>query len=491
MVLRCGGLGGLLRNSKAYCVGTARCFCGILRSMDKYLASIFLFRRDLRLEDNTGLHHALRESARVWPVFVFDPTQCDPQQNAYFSNKAFGFLLDSLEELDEALRKRGSRLYTYAGTSDAVLEMLLQESAVDAVYANSDYTPFARRRDEKLERVCKQAGVAWRAHEDYALSPVKEVATQQGKPYSVFTPFYRNASQYVVAETLANKGDFLTRAGVASTVSIAHMRTYAGQGALRGGRTEALALLRDGDVFRAYETRRNDLAEDATSHLSPHHKFGTISIRETYRAAKKHADSNAEPFIRELYWRDFAYHIAWHFPQVFGKSFLAWGDRVAWRNDAATLARWKAGETGVPIVDAAMRELNETGFMHNRARMVVASFLTKNLLVDWREGEQYFAQKLIDYDPSVNNASWQWSASVGADPRPLRIFNPYTQAQKYDAHAAYIKRHVPELRDVDATLLTDGKERDFSLLAPQYPAPMVSQVESYHRAQDAYRAAKG
>jgi deoxyribodipyrimidine photo-lyase len=229
------------------------------------------------------------------------------------------------------------------------------------------------------------------------------------------------------------------------------------------------------------------MSEDGTSRLSVHHKFGTVSIRETYWAAK---DAGVDQqFIAELYWRDFYLYISRHFPHVFGRSFLPWGDYLAWENDGEHFAAWREGRTGFPIVDAGMRQLNETGWMHNRARMIVASFLTKNLLIDWRWGERYFATQLVDYDPSSNNGGWQWSASVGADPRPLRIFNPYAQAQKYDPDARYIKRWVPELADVDVALLTDGKSRDFSAHV-RYPAPIIDYAMSYRRAQEAYREAK-
>jgi deoxyribodipyrimidine photo-lyase len=242
--------------------------------------------------------------------------------------------------------------------------------------------------------------------------------------------------------------------------------------------------------LRGYGHARDLPALHGTSRLSAHHACGTVSIRETFAAAHVHRGAGAQQFIAELYWRDFYYHIAYHFPHVFGHSFLPWGDRLAWRHDPAALDAWQRGETGVPIVDAGMRELNETGWMHNRVRMVVASFLTKNLLMDWRDGEQYFARRLLDYDPAVNNGSWQWAASVGADPRPLRIFNPYTQAQKYDPHADYIRRWVPELAAVPAHLLTDGKERDFSPYVRGYPSPIVSCRETFHRAREAYASAK-
>ena len=238
-----------------------------------------------------------------------------------------------------------------------------------------------------------------------------------------------------------------------------------------------------------YKERRNLPADHGTSRLSAHHKFGTISIRESYHLAKEHSGKGCH-FISELYWRDFYYYIAYHFPLVFKQSFLPWAKYMEWINDKDQFTAWCQGKTGVPMVDAGMRELNHTGWMHNRSRMIVASYLTKNLLIDWQWGEQYFAQHLIDYDPAQNNGGWQWSASTGADPRPLRIFNPYTQATNYDPEAEYIKTWVPELKDVPNETLVDGKTQDFSSLFSDYPAPLVDQKESFHRANATYKAAK-
>ena len=428
-----------------------------------------------------GLSRALHESERVMPIFVFDPRQADPEKNGYFSQRAFAFLCASLEELDSELHARGSRLYAFEGTVHDVVRTLAREHEIDAVYANADYTPFARARDREVERVCETQRVPFIVSHDAPLSPIEDIRTGDGHLYSVFTPFMRRAMVHPVPHPQKNKHTNYWQGDIGGTVVIPS------SDAASSGRRAALELLERLSTLTHYKESRDRLGVDGTSRLSVHHKFGTISIRETYWAAK---DAGLdEQYISELYWRDFYLYIARHFPHVFGRSFLEWGDYLEWVNDEVQFAAWQEGKTGFPIVDAGMRQLKETGWMHNRARMIVASFLTKNLLIDWRWGEKHFARHLVDYDPASNNGGWQWSASAGADPRPLRIFNPYAQAQKYDPDAAYIKRWVPELADVDVSLLTDGEARDFSALA-QYPAPIIDYAMSYRRAQEAYRAAK-
>ncbi|MCA9354838.1 MAG: deoxyribodipyrimidine photo-lyase [Candidatus Kaiserbacteria bacterium] len=456
-----------------------------------YARSLFIFRRDLRLEDNLGLLALLEQSKEVIPAFIFDPRQIDTTQNEYFSANAFQFLHRSLLELEAALQARGLKLYVFHGDPAEVVESLITSDGVRAVFVNKDYTPFARTRDKQIADICETHDVVFERHDDIALSPLEEIRTNEGKLYSVFTPFMKKAMTYEVAKP--RKNNFNNYFSAALETHTRNLNDFApkepnDQLLIKGGRAEALELLRGG-YLPQYKDRRNLLAEDGTSKLSVHHKFGTLSIRETFHHAIEHAGAHSQ-FISELYWRDFYYYIAYHFPIVFKRSFLPWANNLKWINDKAQFEKWCAGQTGVPMVDAAMRELNTTGWMHNRSRMIVASYLTKNLLIDWHWGEKYFAQTLVDYDPAQNNGGWQWSASTGADPRPLRIFNPYTQATKYDANAAYIYKWIPELQDVPTTKLTDGKTQDFSTLAPDYPAPLVDQKESYHRALAAYKAAK-
>lgn len=455
--------------------------------------SLFIFRRDLRLADNLGLLTALAESQEVLPAFIFDPRQIERDQNEYFSEPAFAFLLQSLSELDAALHHQGSQLYIFHGDPAEITESLITHDGVCAVYVNKDYTPFARSRDKAIADVCEGHEVAFERCDDVTLSPIEDIRTGEDKLYTVFTPFMKNASQYEVPEPRNNSfSTFVNTKLSTPTVPLSDYRadTTGMKLALTGGRKEALAIMRDPIFLNEYKEKRNIPGDPhSTSRLSAHHKFGTISIRESYHLAAKHTGKGSH-FISELYWRDFYYYTAYHFPLVFKQSFLPWAKFLEWQNDEEQFAAWSVGRTGVPMVDAGMRELNHTGFMHNRSRMIVASYLTKNLLIDWRWGERYFATKLIDYDPAQNNGGWQWSASVGTDPRPLRIFNPYTQATNYDPDATYIKQWVPELTAIDSVLLCDGKTHDFSELAPDYPAPLVDQKESYHRAMDTYKNAK-
>ncbi len=457
----------------------------------KYKKTLFLFRRDVRLPDNTALIRALSESGEVVVGFVFDSRQTNEKENKYFSKKGFAFLLQSLAELDGEVEKRGGRLYFFEGLAHEVVSSLIENDGVEAVYLNKDFTPFARARDARIEKTAQKHAVSVHFFDDYTLSPIETVLTGAGKPYSVFTPFMNNAAKSPVPEPEKNahtnyySGKLKTKSIQLSKVS----PLLKAKLTIAPGRKAGLRILQNLDALKGYESARNMVAEKGTSRLSPHHKFGTVSIRETYHAIKKQK-FDSKQFLAELYWRDFYLHIAYHFPRVFKESFLPWANNIWWLNDKKQFKAWTEGKTGVPIVDAGMRQLNETGWMHNRARMIVASYLTKNLLIDWRWGERYFASRLVDYDPASNNGGWQWSASVGADPRPLRIFNPYTQAEKYDPSASYIKEWVAELQDVSPTVLTDGKEHDFSLLAPLYSPPLVGQKESFHRAREAYAKAK-
>lgn len=464
-----------------------------MEAMKKYQKSLFIFRRDLRLEDNLGLFAALEQSEQVVPVFIFDPRQTDRKKNEYFSEPAFHFLLNSLKELDRDLKNRDSGLFIFSGSPSEIVQELIEHDSIDAIFVNKDYTPFARTRDKEIADVCEKADIIFERHDDVTLSPIETIRTGQGKLYTVFTPFMRKAMEHEVPEPRKNNfSNYFSGTLKTKTASLSGFKAELGdmELILSGGRNEALEIMRQPEFLDGYKDNRNFPAKPhSTSRLSAHHKFGTISIRESYHMAAEHAGKHSH-FISELYWRDFYYYTAYHFPIVFKKSFLPWANHIEWVNNKKHFEAWCEGKTGVPMVDAAMRELNHTGWMHNRSRMVVASYLTKNLLIDWRWGEQYFASKLIDYDPAQNNGGWQWSASVGTDPRPLRIFNPYTQATNYDPEAEYIKYWVPELNEVSPGQLTDGKTQDFGEIAENYPAPLIDQKDSYHRAMETYKAAK-
>jgi len=456
-----------------------------------YKKSLFIFRRDLRLEDNNGLIEALDNSEQVILLFIFDPQQAYPQKNEYFSENAFEFMIASLKELESSANAKKAKLYLAEGTYEKVLPQWIKDNEIEAIFVNKDYTPFARKRDGVIDKICKSNKIEFIRIADYALSMIEDVVTGQGKRYSVFTPFMNAAKKTDVAYPRKNNfNNYYSQKVKSATVSIEKYDIFTNPHiAMQGGRSHALKRMRDDSFVATYGKNRDLPAISGTSKLSPHIKFGTVSIREVYYFAKE-AKANSTKFINELYWRDFYMYISYHYPHVFEKSFQRRGNEIKWINNKNHFEKWCQGKTGVPFVDAGMRQLNKTGWMHNRVRMVVASYLTKNLLIDWRWGEKFFAQKLVDYDSSSNNGGWQWSASLGADPKPIRIFNPYTQAQKYDPDAKYIKQWVSELKNIDTALLIDGKDKDFSEYKKNYCSPLVNQKESFHRAMETYRAAK-
>lgn len=362
-------------------------------------------------------------------------------------------MLNSLEQLDLTLKKRGGRLYYFTGESHVVVKKLIQTSGIKEVFVNYDYTPFSRKRDDKIRSVCKDAGVKFRAFHDALLTIPGNVLKKDETPYTVFTPF-RNAAQKlsVLPKRELSKVNFITapHPDEVTPQKLNLIETANENILIQGGTNEALKLLKAAAKLSNYEESRNLPAQAGTTTLSAHNKFGTLSVRTIYHTIKD-LFGPAHGLINELYWRDFFTHIAWHFPHVFEGAFHRQYDAIEWENDEDKFKRWCNGETGFPIVDAGMRELNTTGFMHNRVRMIVASFLMKDLHIDWRWGEKYFAKKLIDYDPAVNNGNWQWAASTGCDAQPyFRIFNPWLQQEKFDADCVYIKRWVSELTTLSA-----------------------------------------
>jgi deoxyribodipyrimidine photo-lyase len=451
--------------------------------------SLFLFRRDLRLTDNTGLRAASAASKAVIPAFVFDPRQCDPDRNAFFSPYGFAFLVQSLKELNARLRERGSRLYVFAGDPADVVTELVRAGDVSALYVNRDYTPFSRERDERLQTACTDQGAAFHAASDLLLSEPEAVQPAQGGAYHVFSRFRRHAQSHDVARPdRSASGPYYSGPISVGTVSIsAYDRYPADELFVSGGRSEGETLLEAIPSLKGYRQRRHRPEAASYTGLSAHHKFGTVSIRESYWAVRDAFDGYHK-LQSQLYWRDFYTHLVYHRPEQLTTPLRALGRYVGWINDPDVFRRWCDGQTGVPFIDAGMRQLNQSGYMHNRARMAVASFLTKDLLTDWRWGAQYFARTLIDYDPSVNAGNWQWAASVGTDYK-LRIYNPYLQAKKHDKKAHYIKRWVPELRDVSTAVLTGGDQVDLSHQA-DYPAPVVDRHAAYHRARDAFGKAR-
>lgn len=461
------------------------------------------FRRDLRLHDNTALSVALESGAPVIPLFIFDPAILRSRR---VGAPRVAFMLKTLAALDTALRERGSALVVRHGNPLHVLPAFVEQTGALAVTFNRDYTPFARRRDAAI-----QQALVVPAHccDDALLVAPGDLLKADSTPYTVFTPFKRawdttpkalplptTRGVFHPLEGIANPGlPALSALGFSAAIEVPE----GGEGPARQ-RLEAFTS----DTIYEYDTGRNRLAADpqhspaaGSSFLSPHLRFGALSTRESYRAAQAALDAApdararkaVETWVGELAWREFYMHILYHFPHVTTRSFRPEYDALAWRDAPTELQAWKDGLTGYPVVDAAMRQLAQTGWLPNRARMIVASFLAKDLLIDWRAGELHFMQRLIDGDLAANNGGWQWTAGTGTDAQPyFRVFNPVTQSSKFDPRGEYIRRWVPELRAVPDAHIHAPWEMDSPPRG--YPPPMVDHRFARERALAAYGAAR-
>lgn len=402
---------------------------------------LFWFRRDLRLEDNAGLYHALRSGFPVVPVFIFDTRILDELTNK--KDRRVEFIHQALTGIQETLTGFGSTLDVRYGNPEQIFQQLLQTYPVKAVYTNHDYEPYARQRDNSISEMLQQHGIAFHTFKDQVLLEKEEVLKDDGKPYTVFTPYSRKWKavctpfHYQSYPSERYRAQFYNQQPL--PLPALEVMGFAAAGLPFPASTWETTLI------KKYREQRDFPAIPGTSRLSVHLRFGTISIR---KLARETAPLN-ETFLNELIWRDFYHMILWHFPQVQAQAFKPDYDRIQWRNNAEEFDAWCKGQTGYPIVDAGMRELNTTGFMHNRVRMIVASFLTKHLLIDWRWGEAYFAQQLLDYDLAANNGGWQWAAGSGCDAAPyFRVFNPYLQTQKFDPALTYVRQWVPEFQEL-------------------------------------------
>jgi deoxyribodipyrimidine photo-lyase len=451
--------------------------------------TLFLFRRDLRLEDNTGLLFALKRSEQVIPAFIF--TQEQIEHNPFRSDHCLQFMLDALDDLNGSLNECGSCLYLFRGSPHDVVAQLIKELGIDALVINRDYTPYSKERDSTLEALCRASGIAFYAFDDALLHAPETTVKKDGAPYTVFTAFYKNALHLPVAHAVKTTASNYFRGSISSAQNRALLTTLKPQklapNIIKGSRKEALAILdRIGD-FQDYVHVRDIPALDATTHLSAYLKFTLLSPREVYHAIKDRLGIK-HGLIRALFWRDFFTSIAFFFPHVFTGSFHQKYDRVSWSYDEEIFARWKTGTTGFPIVDAGMREMNATGFMHNRVRMITGSFLVKDLHIDWRRGEKYFAQTLIDYDPAVNNGNWQWVAGTGCDAQPyFRIFNPWLQQKKFDPECLYIKKWIPALKHLPAKVIHTWYDSKHGM-ATHYSTPIVQHEREAKRALAIYKS---
>ncbi len=403
--------------------------------------NIFWFRRDLRLEDNTALFHALQSEHPILPIFIFDTDILDKLENK--KDARVQFIHDSLLEIQNKLIEIGSSLHVIHGKPTEVFKALLKKYSIAKVFVNNDYEPYASERDEAIKILLEKKNTTFISYKDHVIFEKVEVTKDDGKPYTVFTPYSRKwkaalkEDDLMLYETEKYFNNFL-KILPNKIPSLAQIEFTKSTQIFPSKSIEA-------ELVKKYQAQRDIPSVEGTSHLGLHLRFGTISIRRL----AKYSRNLSETFLNELIWRDFYHMIVWNFPQVGkGKAFKPAYDFIQWRDDEVSFKKWCDGQTGYPIVDAGMRELNATGFMHNRVRMIVASFLCKHLLIDWRWGEAYFAEKLLDFDFAANNGGWQWAAGSGCDSAPyFRIFNPYLQTKKFDPALTYIKKWVPEFEE--------------------------------------------
>lgn len=406
--------------------------------------SIFWFRRDLRLQDNAGLYHALKTDHPVLPIFIFDTEilQSLPKNDARVS-----FIYESLQALQNNLEENyGSSIAIYHGKPLDTFRSLLNQFDIQAVYCNTDYEPYAQRRDDEIRDELNLRNIEFKSFKDQVIFEKNEIVKDDGTPYVVYTPYMRKWKQKFHSDQPVMEYDSTSYLNQCFKQTKWPDVSLKDMGFIRSDIVVPAPEVSP-SLLNSYEKTRNFPAKDqGTSKLGPHLRFGTVSIRQIVR---KSLNAENETFLNELIWREFFMQILWHFPHTVHKAFKPKYDRIPWRNNEKEFEKWKNGETGYPLVDAGMRELNATGFMHNRVRMLVASFLCKHLLIDWRWGEAYFALKLLDFELSSNIGNWQWAAGSGVDAAPyFRIFNPITQVAKFDKQKEYINKWVPELQEL-------------------------------------------
>jgi deoxyribodipyrimidine photo-lyase len=432
--------------------------------MDRAI-TIFWYRRDLRLDDNAGFFEALKRDTPVLPIFIFDK---DILKNLPEDDARITFIYDTLQNIRQTLEETyNSTIALYHGKPLEVFKKLTADYSIEAVYTNHDYEPYARERDQSIELFLKSKSITFKTFKDQVVFEKNEVVKNDGDPYVVYTPYMRKWKAAFTSSVIDEYDTFSVMGNLIQQTQLPNL-SLAEMGFQRSSQR-----VRPFDVsptrIQEYEDTRNYPSKDATSRLGPHLRFGTVSIRKMMKKAIKEEN---ETFWQELIWREFFMQILWHFPHTKDQAFKSKYDRIEWRNNEEEFKKWCTGETGYPLVDAGMRQLNATGFMHNRVRMLVGSFLCKHLLIDWRWGEAYFAEKLHDYEMASNVGNWQWVAGSGVDAAPyFRIFNPTSQIKKFDKNLEYIKKWVPDFQELS------------------YPEPMVDHKMARERCLETYKAA--
>lgn len=427
--------------------------------------NIFWFRRDLRLEDNVGLFHALSSGKQVLPLFIFDTEILDKLEDK--KDRRVNFIYKAIKEISEKLSSLNSTIEVRYGNPPEIFKQLVKDYEFEAVYTNHDYEPYAVKRDKAVKQILSSSDIQFLTFKDHVIFERLEVCKDDGTPYSVFTPYSKKwkatlKSNDYQSWTTEDKFDQFVKLKPIKLISLEEM-------GFEEIDMEYPSIEVKHELIKKYQQQRDFPAVQGTSRMGVHLRFGTVSIRELVRQSIQ----LSETYLNELIWRDFYQMVLANFPRVGqGLTFRPEYEAIPWRNNEKEFERWCAGETGYPIVDAGMKELNETGFMHNRVRMIVASFLTKHLLIDWKWGEAYFADKLLDFDFASNNGGWQWAAGTGCDAAPyFRVFNPYLQTKKFDPDLKYIRKWVPELETMN------------------YPPPVVEHEFARKRVLEVYSKA--
>ena len=432
--------------------------------MAKDTVNVFWFRRDLRVDDNQGFYNALSGDFPVLPIFIFDRSILDKLEEK--EDARLNFIHTELTKIDTSLKEKGSGLVTFYGYPNEIWNKIIDEYDVNAVYVNKDYEPYAVERDQEIKELCKSKEIKFHSFKDHVIFEPDEILKDDGTPYKVFTPFSKKWREQLTEKHFES---------VPSALYFSNFYQFKNEGIIpleemgfEPSNIEIPSSTVTDKTIEQYGDLRNFPAKEGTSRIGVHLRFGTISIRQLAQQSKDQSFS----YMNELIWREFYQMILWHFPHVVDQNFNKKYDAVEWRTDEEEFERWCQGKTGYPIVDAGMRELNTTGYMHNRVRMIVASFLTKHLFHDWRLGEAYFAKKLLDFELASNNGGWQWAAGTGTDAQPyFRIFNPESQTKKFDPDLKYIRKWVPEFQELD------------------YPKPIIEHKAARERCLDRFKEA--
>jgi len=458
----------------------------------KFENGLFIFRRDLRIIDNNGLNLLNEYCKNIYTIFIFTPEQVG-SGNKYKSDNSVQFMIESLHDLASKISKSGGHLFTFYGHNEMIISQCIKAFNIDLVCFNLDITPYARKRDESIIKLCEQSKIYIMYDYDYFLNQPGTILNGSKEPYQKFTPYYLTCLKTKVQEPARlRKIHFaLSKSNIHLTDKITlddamHKFTHINPTILvHGGRDNAIKQMQIAAKNIVHYNKTRNILEKPTSQLSAYIKFGCISIREVYKTFKSNKD-----FIRQVYWREFYAGILYSFPHVLGHALKPKYDKIKWHHNERLFNAWKKGETGIPILDAAQRQLLTVGWVHNRARLISSSMLTKIFMIHWKKGEQFYAQHLVDYDVANNNGGWQWSAGTGADSQEYwRTFNPFSQAKENDPDCIYIKTWIPELKDVENDIILNWDTEWKNNKNIKYPKPIIDYTEQKNLALKMYKDA--